>query len=279
MPEIATFSLKLRGGMADRHLMEGYDGFTALAGAAWTLSLVTNYVETGKIRHRGDFVGRHAVIAEPMERGSLIANFRVLLQRDAAHTFDLPDASSSSLLYGLVRRVIHRNTGISSDALNDETEQVIDDHGGDVEALVSATEPSLRRAHDAIGDSAQNVDWIGGFSMMGNLNPESKAYMKDTIAENKLITRDVTVSGFFGNTGRGLIFDPTLGHNISVSMSRDTLSSIGTVFSYGLDQYLNKTGNTIRISFMRMLSSDGRPKHYVIKNAAATRRLTPSRAS
>jgi hypothetical protein len=277
MPEIATFRLTLRGGLADRHVMEGYDGYTALAGAAFTLSLVTNYVETGRIRHRGEFVGRHAVIAEPMGRGSLIADFKVLLAGDAAKTFNVPEASSINLLYGLVRRVIHRNTGIPSDALNDETQFLLEEFGGDVEALVSATEPSLRRAHDAIGNSASTIDWVGGFSSMGSLNPESKAYMKDSIPDPTLMVRKVSVSGFFGNTGRGLIFDSELGRNISVSMTRETLLNVGTVFSYGLDQYLKKTGNTVTITFTRMLSSDGRPKHYIIKDASVTPQITPSK--
>lgn len=270
MVEVASFSLKLQGGLADRHLMEGHDGFNALAGAAWTLSLAANYVETGKIRHKGEFIGRHAVLAEPMERGSLIANFKVFLQGPPAKVSDVPDASAAATLYGLVHRVIHRNTGIPADPLNAEIQSLVDEHGGDIEALVGATEPSLRRAHEAIGKSASTLDWVGGFSMMGSLNPESKAYMKESIEDPTLMTRAVTVSGFLGNSGRGLIFDPTLGRNVSVSMTRETLLNVGTVFSYGLDEWLNKTGKTITISFTRLLASDGRPKHYQIKGAAAT---------
>lgn len=269
MPEIATFRLKLQGGLADRHVMEGYDGYTALSGAAFALSLVTNYVETGKIRHRGDFVGRHAVFAEPMARGSLIADFKVLLNGNLKEVFEMPTGSSTSMLYGLVRRVIHRNIGISSDAMNAETEYLLGDYSGDVEALVTATEPSLRRAHDAIGNTAHSIEWTGGFSAMGNLNPESKIYMKESIPDDTLLTRNVSVSGFFGNAGRGLVFDPILGRNISVSMSKETLIGTGTVFSYGLDQYMNKTGKMIQITFTRMLATDGRPKHYIVKHAKA----------
>ncbi|RYF31947.1 MAG: hypothetical protein EOO38_31335, partial [Cytophagaceae bacterium] len=63
--KVANFQLKLTGGLADRHEMEGYDGFNALASSAFALSLVANYVETGKIRHKGDFKLRHAVHAKP----------------------------------------------------------------------------------------------------------------------------------------------------------------------------------------------------------------------
>lgn len=267
MTEVASFRLKLSGGLADRHLMEGYDGYTALSGAAFALSLVTNYVETGKIRHRGNFVGRHSVYAEPMERGSLIADFKVMLQGKAAEVFDAPGTSSTGLLYGLVQRVIHRNIGLATSPLNPETESIVDDYSGDIEALVTATEPSLRRAHDAIGKSADNIDWVGGVSILANLNSDSKLYMNESIPDDTLLTHKVSVSGFLGNSGRGLVFDPLLGRNISISMTRDNLTSFGTVFSYGLDQYLNKTGKLVEIKFTRMLATDGRPKHYIIKHA------------
>jgi hypothetical protein len=49
------FRLVLTGDTADEHQFQGYDGYMALAGFAWTLSLISNYVETGKVRHRGGF--------------------------------------------------------------------------------------------------------------------------------------------------------------------------------------------------------------------------------
>ena len=277
MADIALFELKLRGGLADRHIMEGFDGYNALAGAAYTLALVANYVETGVIRYKGQFIGRHIVLAEPIAQGSILAKFKVLLTGDAEQVFDIPEADSESLLYGLVRRVVQRNFGLPADPLNSETEALLEDRAGEVEELVLAVEPSLRRAHEAIGPSAGQIEWTGGFSTMGTLDPATKEYLKASIPEGIPMTQDVTVRGFYGNTGRGLIYDPTIDRNISVSMRKETLAAIGRVFSYGLDQYLNRTGNTIRIEFTRLLSSDGRPKHYVITGARATRMLTPSR--
>ncbi len=272
MVEVASFRLQLTGGLSARHRFEGYDGYTALASAAWTLSLVTNYVETGKIRHRGNFVGRHAVIAEPMKEGSLIADFSVILQSQPKEVFAIA-GGGASLLYGLVKRVVQRNTGFDSPALNDESASLIEGRSGDVEALVAATEPSLRRAHEVIGPSANRVQWFGGFTALAELNPETKAYIKDSFHDEDLYERDVSVSGFYGNSGQGSVYDISLGRNIHISMSRETLVAVGTVFSWGLDQYLKQTGNTIRIKFSRILSSDNREKRYIIHHAAPTRRL------
>ena len=268
MTEHAKFQLKLTGGLADGHEFEGYDGYTALAGAAWTLSLVTNYVGTGQIRHRGDFPGRHAVHALPMKSGSLLADFSVLLQGQPASVFGIGFAAGASgLLYGLVNRVILRNLGQDPTPLNNETAALLERKDGDVEALVAITEPSLRQAHEVIGNSASGIEWIGGFNTMAHLNAGTKAYMKASIPDHEVIQRDVMVTGFYGNSGHGSVFDFSLGHNVPFSMKRDDLRRYGPYFSWGLDQYTNDTGRRLSIKFTRIISMDGTAKRYIIVSA------------
>jgi hypothetical protein len=89
MPDQVPFKLKLTGDTADHHQFQGYDGYMALAGFAWTLALVTNYAETGKIRHRGEFPGRDAIRATAPARGSVVADFMVLLQQNPAEVLGL----------------------------------------------------------------------------------------------------------------------------------------------------------------------------------------------
>lgn len=270
MAELATFQLKLSGDLSDRHQFEAYDGFTALAGAAWTLSLITNYVETGEIRHRGNFEGRHAVLANPMARGSLIADFSVLLQSQPSAIFGAIAASAGAgtLLYGLVHRVVSRNIGITPPPLNPETEALLNTKGGDIEALVGITEPSLRQAHDVIGSGAEEIAWIGGFSVMANFNAASKSYMKTNVKDARIVDREFTVTSFDGKSGNGSVFDNDLGHNVPIGMTKDTLDRYGSFFSWGLHQFINKTGKKIRMSFTQILAVDGRPKRYVVLSAA-----------
>jgi hypothetical protein len=268
--EVAKIRLVLSGGLANKHEIEGYDGFNALASSAFALSLVANYVETGKVRHKGEFLLRHAVHAQPMRPGSLITDLTVPLSSGINPIHGTQGGSPVSLLLGLMSRVIGRNIGIEVSALNPETEAVVGKKGGNVEALVVAAEPSIRRAHDVIGASAETLKWEGGFHSIGQLDVTSKAYMNDTIPDLTLRHKDVSVSGFLANSGRGLVFDRVLGRNISVTMNRDTLSAVSTVFSYGLDQYTNRTGNLIRIGYTSMNSTDGRPKRYVIRDAKVT---------
>lgn len=269
--EVAKIELTLRGGLSDRHEMEGYDGFNSLASAAFAASLVANYVETGEVRHKGQFKLRHAVLARPMRAGSLITDLTIPLSDGINAKHEVSAGSPVNLFLGLMKRIIGGNVGVETTPLNPETEQAVRARGGHIEALVAATEPSLRRAHDVIGDSAKTLEWTSGFNSIGQLDLRSKAYMNDTVPDRTPRHKDVSVSGFLGNSGRGLVFDRVLGRNIGIVMNRDTLNDVGTVFSYGLDQYMKKTRNYIRIRYTRMNSSDGRPKRYVIEDARVTK--------
>ncbi len=272
--ETAKFQLHLTGGLANKHQLEGYDGYRALASAAFAISLVSNYVETGKVRHKGEFAMRHAVRARPIRQGSLIADFEVPVSDKIHESHGISGGTAKALLYGLMKFVIRSNIGTEAPILNPETEIAINNQGGNVAALVSAAEPSLRTSHDVIGDSATTVNWIGGINSIAQFDQASKNYMKDTIPENILLNKNVAVSGFLGNSGRGLVFDKDLGRNVYVTMNVETLGRVGTVFSWGLDEYMNRTGNLINIGYTRMIATDGRTKRYVIKNAQVARMLS-----
>lgn len=268
MVEVASFKLRMTGGLTEFYQVEAYDGYTSLAGAAFAISLVTNYVETGEIRHKGDFVGRRAVRALPMHQGSLIADFAVYLQSKPSSIFGVAaGASGTGLLYGLVNRVVSRNIGITPEALNPETAALLEKKDGDIEALVAISEPSLRQAHEVIGNGAEEVEWIGGLNTMARLDSGTKSYMRSSINDHEVITRDVAVTGFYGNTGHGSVFDPNLGRNVPIGMNKETLRVYGPFFSWGLHQYINHTGRKVRIEFTRVLAVDGRPKRYVIRSA------------
>src|SRR5580704_3921666 len=99
MPDLIPFRLKLTGDTADQHQFQGYDGYMALAGFAWTLALVTNYAETGKIRQRGEFLGREAVRANAPAEGSIIADFTVWLEQNPAQILGLGGASMGATAF------------------------------------------------------------------------------------------------------------------------------------------------------------------------------------
>lgn len=271
MPAIVPYRLKLTGDAADNHQFQGYDGYMALAGFAWTLSLVANYADTGKIRQRGEFNGRHAVTAKALEEGSIIADFFVKLRNKPSDVFGAAagGARSENFLDALVRRIIKKNLGQEN---NDKSiEGFLADRGraGDVEALVAIAEAPIRQAHSVIGAGADEMLISGGINInpITTFNKNTKDYVKQNISDLQEITKSFSVSAFNANSGYGSVFDQDYGHVIPFSMKSEKLRQFRRVFSWGLDQYTNRTGGQINATFTRILAMDGRPKRYVILNA------------
>lgn len=266
--EKATFQLVLTGDTADQHEFQGYDGYMALAGFAWALSLITNYVETAEIRQRREFAGRSAVRAGLLEEGSLIANFSVWLEKLPKDVFGPnADGSSAHLLYELVKRVIDRNLGSAGNANDTQVNAILDRRSGDIETLVAISEAPLRQAHSVIGNGAKKVKIVGGHRIIRTFDEGTRDYMKLNYEDPTLKKIVTSVSSFNGNSGHGSVFDTSLGKNVPFSMSRDTLRKYGSVFSWGLHQYITKTGKKVEIEFSRILAMDETPKRYVISNA------------
>jgi hypothetical protein len=98
------------------------------------------------------------------------------------------------------------------------------------------------------------VDYAFGQSTLRVLNVE----------DTHEIERDFTVAAFNVNSGYGSVFDNDLGRTIPISMSRDVLRNVSNIFTWGLDQYANKTGGRIKVRYTRILAMDGTPKRYVV---------------
>lgn len=247
----------------------------ALAGFAWTLSLVANYAETGEIRHRGEFPGRHAVIAKAPAEGSVIADFAVWLTNDPINLFQLSAAgitahAAGKFFYKLVERVIDRNIGQATPPTDPLMKQMLSNHGGAVEALVAATEPSIRQTHGIIGprqSDAKRVDIVGGHNIINTYDEVTRDYVRLNFEDNNERINDFTVAAFNVNSGHGNVFDDAEGRTVPISMSKDVLRLVSSTFTWGLHQYANKTGKRLTISYRRILAMDGTPKRYIVTSA------------
>lgn len=270
MPEIARFQLKLSGGIAEEHQFQGYDGYMALAGFAWMLSLTSNYAETGQIRQRGEFEGREAVRANAPVAGSVVVDFLVYLQHNPASVFGTAAGglTAAAFLNALFKRVINRNLGQEDRQSDEAIAELLRRRGGDVEALVAISEAPIRQAHGVIGNGADKMSISSGFNIINTFDANTRDYVRLSAKDDTVVSKHVTVSAFNANSGYGSVFDHDLGHVVPFSMSRETLRRVKAVFSWGLDQYARGSGAGIDISFTRILAMDGRPKRYVIVSAS-----------
>jgi hypothetical protein len=268
------FQIKITGDTSDAHQFQGYDGYMALAGFAWMLSLAAHFADTGEVRQRGDFFGRQAVRAEAPKPGSIIIDFTVTLAHNPIQIFGIRDiaASSAGLLFmhDLVKRLLSRNLGKEHKPQSPILKHIVENRDGDLEALVAKVEPAIKQAHRIIGNGATRTDMLGGFNIIGTFNNTTKEYVNQNIEDTKVKQKDFSVAAFNANSGYGSVFDFDLNRTIPISMQKDTLRKLGGVFSWGLDKYATGTGERISMKYISILAMDGTPKRYVVLDATKT---------
>ena len=261
-------SISIDGDVATSHRFQAYDGYTALAGLSWSLSLLANYVETGKVRRRGDFDGRGAVFARPLKEGSVAVDLMVSL---ANSTGTVPTAVIAGLttafFYDVLKRTIDRNLGIESQPTTPRLRALVEQKGGEVEALIAANEPALKQAHSIIGYGANIVNINGGPQILGTFDSVSKEYIDQDVLDDSIKIQDVSVASFNANSGHGSAFDFELGRVIPFKMRSDTLAKVKGVLSWGLYEYSRGTKKKITLKFMRVVALDGRVKKYIVLDA------------
>lgn len=273
MPHEVPFRLVLTGDTADQHQFQGYDGYMALAGFAWTLSLISNYVETGEVRHRGDFPGRHSVRAKAIGEGSVLAEFAVWMQQNPELAMMVNTAGALTMgmagnfLYDVAKRVIGRNLGENVEPQTELMQRLLATRGGDVEALVAATEPAIRQSHSVIGNGAQVINIYGGSHVINKYDKVTKDYVLQNVEDRDVKQKDFSVAAFNVNSGYGSVFDFDLGRTVPISMSKEVSRNVSAIFTWGLDQYANSTERRISVKYWRILAMDGTPKRYVVLDA------------
>jgi hypothetical protein len=267
--ESIPFQLRLTGDMADRHAFHGYDGFMAMAGFAWSLSLVTNYAETGKIRQRGDFDGRRLVLAKAPAQGSVLIDFIASLTISPAQVFGgaVAGLGAGVFLTSLLNRVVSRNLGQGSPEADKVLSEILKRRGGDIEALVAINEAPIRQAHSVIGGGARRLEIASGFNIINTFDATTKDYVNLNVEDNAEHLKDFSVSAFNVNSGYGSVFDSDLGRVVPFSMSRETLRKLKSQFSWGLDQYATGKGGKLQVRYTRILAMDKTPKRYIIISA------------
>jgi hypothetical protein len=177
---------------------------------------------------------------------------------------------ASNLIYDVVKRVIGRNIGKDDQPQSDLMKQLLGRRDGDIEALVAATEPSVRQSHSVIGNGAQIINIYGGSNVINKYDQATREYVVQNVEDREVHRNTFSVAAFNANSGHGSVFDFKLGRTIPIGMSREILREVSSVFSWGLDQYANRTDTHVSMKCWRILAMDGTPKRYVVVGAEKT---------
>jgi hypothetical protein len=266
--EKVQFEFRAQGDLADRHMLQAYDGFEALAGFSLALAICSNYLSHGKIRRKGRFDGRSSVLAHPLREGSLIADFSAFISSvDPKLAMMIGSATASTALTAIVTYVLQLNLGKDHTSDNEAIKGLLKQRSGDLAALASAVEPSIIRGHSIIGNGAKTVTISAAENTLGFFDAGTKEYVKGHIDETTELTNSFTVGGFYPDSGHGRVFDTGIGRNVRFWVPDEVKKKTATTFSWGLDQYTNGFGGKVNLTYTRRVSFDGRAKSYMVVDA------------
>jgi hypothetical protein len=253
--------VSFRGLDADQHRIDAYTGSESIAGISRSLALVAHYAATGAVRHRFPFSTDLGFFIEAVEPGSF--NWRYALIGVAALTIGLGLATNG--IYDLGKLVLSRAIGQEATGIDAQVQQIDAEKGGDIDALVEAIEPALKRGHSGIGDTANQIVIVNGNdnNTLVTFDAASKDYLSRTV-DGQIDTQDVSVSALNVNDRTGRVYFVDLHRTVPFVIAYEAQPKTLSVLSSGLNNYANKTGATINIQFKRLNAADGRLKRIVI---------------
>jgi hypothetical protein len=171
-------------------------------------------------------------------------------------------------VYDLGKLVLNRAIGNEPTGIAQEVKALDEARGGDIEALVEATEPALKEAHYGIGTTIQQIVIINGNNTapIVQFDSSSKDYLRSDILKNTVI-RDVSVAALNVNDKTGRVYILDLQKTVPFKISKEASARTLVNLSRGLSGYARKNGATVKIKYQRVEALDGRLKRIVIFDA------------
>jgi len=254
--------ISFQGLDADDGRIEAFAGIESAAGISRSLALIAHYAATGVVRHRFPFSEDIQFYLEGTEEGSF--NWRLALAASGGLAMGL----TTNAVYDLGKLVLTRAIGEEAAPTTQEVENINKHKSGDIDALVEAIEPALKKGHYGIGGTALKIviKEEQSRTIIVTFDEDSKQYLSESIDAGSDV-QDVSVSALNVNdrTGRAFFLDlkRTVPFRIDKHADPDTIS----VLSAALDGYANEHIAPVRIRFKRIESSDGRLKRVIIYDA------------
>ena len=259
---MAALIISFEGKDANEGRLEAFAGIESAAGIARSLTLIAHYAATGKVRQRFPFDDAAQFYLVATESGS----FRWKLVLSVAGSLALGITSDG--IYDLSKLVFSKAIGEEPDGLSQQINDLNKRRSGDIDALVEAVEPALKKGHYGIGETANKIviRENDSHNVVIEFNASSKNYLLSSL-DADVGEQDVSISALNANdrTGRAYFLD--LKRTVPFRVSKDADGDTMGVLSSSLDRYVNKHPAPIRLRFRRIEAVDGRLKRIVIYGA------------
>lgn len=255
--------LKYEGGDADDHRLDALTGGESLEGLGRALSLVAHFAATGEVRQRAPYSKEARFVFSANRAGSLEWLVEYVQNNPGEIALGLGVNGITALVAWVWAKAIGR-----AEKAPKAIEALDEARSGDIEALVEAVEPSLKKAHRAIGPTAQQILIINGNNnnVIVGFDLKSRSYLEKD-HDGGISTQDVSVASLNVNSRYGRVYFLDLGRTVPFKIDRDAHGRTLTELSKALDNYAKKTGATVNIRFRRIEAEDGRLKRIMIYDA------------
>lgn len=270
MDEI-KYHLTFRGEEADYSRLPAHEGATSLEGMCWTISLISHYAATGKIRSRGELSPKIRVYISPPRQGSYATDIIAFITEPqnlflSSIVGSYVVATVGQVVNSLIVSSIKEVCGLAASLSKREENWLSKLPSGDREALVDRIEPSMRRAHTVIDEGAAILEIKKGRTPLLSLDSATKSYVNSDISgDNRTI--EVSIGAFNANSGNGRLYIPEIGKTVPFFVPKGLDAKTYAALSYSLDRYVNRLGSNIEIDCTEILSIDERIKKLIIEAA------------
>lgn len=266
--------VKFEGQIADEHKIPAYDGVQSLTGITRSVLIVANYIVEGKVRRRefGQVPLTFNLLAQ--QPGSYETLYEVVWQGGVIAGI-LGGGVAGNLLTDLLKTVYRRATGTAVAAEPQSIQQLEEVRGGDLAALVDATEPSIRLGHNVINHGAItiNINNRTQGQQIANFNPQTKQFVWESVINNTIRTKLFSIGSFNANTGSGRAFDLEEGRSIVFELEREadraTVNALlSSINSYTIRRRLgDNLTSAVALRYTSVDAIDGRLKKIRVQKA------------
>lgn len=266
------YKLQFLGDDADRNVLPAHDGAQSLEGITWSLSLLSNYMASGQVRHRGNLDNRIKLYISPPRRGSFITDV-VLFVTQPENIFltsvigTYTVSTVGNTMNSIISYAFKKVCGINNDEEEQDLRRLRKLPSGDIEANLDAIEPSLKRAHTVIGEGANKLIIARSRTPIIELNGQTKAYVKTDIQADYESEHMVGVGALNVNQGSGRVYIDKIGKTVPFNVVKEPDQGTYTTLSWSLDRYARGMPSSILIRCIEVYSIDDRIKRLIVIGA------------
>jgi hypothetical protein len=266
-----SFVVKYSGMDADQHRLPAYEAGVSIQGIARSVTMVTAYLATGRIRRNAPFDSEIDVFIRPLRPGSLDTVYQIVSQVDPVITLgNITLGVTSIFIYDTKKLVFNRVTGHHIQPQSPELLELERLRRGDISALEDAVEPALVQAHRIIGAGSNNIVIFGDHNRIV-FNGQTKEYINASEVEQNVNQKRVSIASYNANQRTGRLYDFEFQKTVPFSLARDASQKSAVAIARSLTRYAGDQDSNLEIVFQKVVAPDSRIKKYIISRATIAR--------